>query len=121
MGVSPELIPYLKAQIHQESGWNPAAVSRSGAKGITQFMPATARQFNVQYGTSEQAVRSQIRGQVNYMNYLLRLFNGNPTHAFQAYNWGEGHMQKHLQGKKPMPKETREYFPKIQKHMGYYQ
>lgn len=31
------------AQIHQESGWNPAALSRVGAAGVAQFMPATAR------------------------------------------------------------------------------
>jgi soluble lytic murein transglycosylase-like protein len=32
----------LAAQVHQESGWNPAAVSRVGARGMAQFMPATA-------------------------------------------------------------------------------
>lgn len=30
------------AQIHQESGWDPRAVSRVGARGMAQFMPATA-------------------------------------------------------------------------------
>jgi soluble lytic murein transglycosylase-like protein len=35
-------IAALAAQVHQESGWNPAAVSRVGAVGMTQFMPATA-------------------------------------------------------------------------------
>ena len=33
----------LAAQIHQESGWNPRAVSRVGAAGMAQFMPATAQ------------------------------------------------------------------------------
>lgn len=32
----------LAAQIHQESSWRPAAVSSAGAKGLAQFMPATA-------------------------------------------------------------------------------
>lgn len=32
----------LAAQVHQESGWNPQAVSRVGAVGMAQFMPATA-------------------------------------------------------------------------------
>lgn len=32
----------LAAQVHQESGWRPDAVSRAGARGLAQFMPATA-------------------------------------------------------------------------------
>lgn len=35
-------IAALAAQVHQESGWNPAAVSRVGAAGMAQFMPATS-------------------------------------------------------------------------------
>lgn len=33
----------LAAQVHQESGWRPEAVSRVGAQGMAQFMPATSR------------------------------------------------------------------------------
>lgn len=36
-------VPVFAAQIHQESGWNPAATSAVGASGMAQFMPATAR------------------------------------------------------------------------------
>jgi soluble lytic murein transglycosylase-like protein len=35
-------VPALAAQVHQESGWRPEAVSRVGARGLGQFMPATA-------------------------------------------------------------------------------
>lgn len=35
-------IATLAAQVHQESGWNARAVSRVGAQGLAQFMPATA-------------------------------------------------------------------------------
>ncbi|PLY35987.1 lytic murein transglycosylase [Pectobacterium carotovorum] len=34
------------AQLHQESGWNPRAVSPVGAQGLAQFMPATANWFS---------------------------------------------------------------------------
>lgn len=36
-------VPALAAQVHQESGWRADAVSRVGAQGMAQFMPATAR------------------------------------------------------------------------------
>ncbi len=36
-------VALFAAQLHQESGWNPEAVSPVGARGLAQFMPATAR------------------------------------------------------------------------------
>ena len=35
-------VALFAAQIHQESSWNPRAISPAGAQGIAQFMPATA-------------------------------------------------------------------------------
>lgn len=119
MNVPAELRPILKAQIHQESKWDPLA-SSGKAHGLTQFTPDTAKDYGVQFGSSEAAVRSQIRGQVKYMTRLIERYNGNVTHALQAYNWGPGHMNQHLRGQKPLPRETREYVPKIQQWTGYY-
>lgn len=118
-------VPYglqqvFKAQIHAESSWNPAAVSPAGATGLTQFMPATARRFGVQYGTSPEAVRTQVRGQVLYMNYLIKRYNGNVTQAAMAYNMGEGGMDRVLQGKRQAPAETKAYPIRIQTYMNYY-
>jgi soluble lytic murein transglycosylase-like protein len=38
--------------VHQESGWNPLAVSRVGAQGMAQFMPATASWWCAREGTA---------------------------------------------------------------------
>src|SRR4051812_3301586 len=44
-GVRPDLV---HAMVQQESGWNPAAVSAKGARGLMQLMPATAAMVGVQ-------------------------------------------------------------------------
>lgn len=120
MGVSPDLVPILLAQLHAESNWNPSAVSPAKAQGISQFIPGTAKDYNVKYGSSDAAVRTQIQGQVKYMNYLLDLFKNNIDHALAAYNWGQGNMLIHLRGKKSLPTETRNYIPRIKELSEYY-
>jgi hypothetical protein len=81
-GLKPSL---LMAQIKQESGFNPAAVSSAGAQGLSQFIPSTAQSYGVQYGTSPKAVRSQIEGQAHYMSDLVRQNGGNYTAALNSY------------------------------------
>ncbi|WP_080947433.1 lytic transglycosylase domain-containing protein [Moraxella bovoculi] len=125
MGVSKDLMPILKAQIHQESKWDPNAKSPAGAQGITQFMPKTAPDFSVRFGNSQAAVESQIRGQVKYMNYLIKRYDGNVKHALMAYNMGQGNMDSYLKTGRlknggRLPAETRDYPNKIQQWMGYY-
>ena len=83
-GVDPKL---LSAQEFAESGWNPAAVSPTGAFGISQFEPGTAAEYGVQRGTSQAAITSQIMGQAAYMAALLKQF-GVPDNALAAYNAG---------------------------------
>lgn len=86
-GVSPNV---LLAQIQQESGGNPNAVSPKGAMGLTQFMPATA----AQYGVDPKDAGSSIQGQAHYMSDLLKMFNGDYTKALAGYNAGQGNVQK---------------------------
>lgn len=80
-GLKPSL---LMAQLKQESGFNPAAVSSAGAQGISQFLPSTAESYGVKFGTGKQEVRSQIFGQAKLMSSNLKE-TGNYTEALNNY------------------------------------
>lgn len=43
-------VPVFAAQVHQESAWNSVAISRTGAAGLGQFMPGTAKWIAGVYG-----------------------------------------------------------------------
>ena len=82
----------VRAIIHAESAFNPNALSRVGAQGLMQLMPATARRF----GVSDSFNASQnIGGGVKYLAWLLKRFNGNLTLAAAGYNAGEGAVDKY--------------------------
>lgn len=92
------------AQVHQESGWNPQAVSRVGAKGMAQFMPATAQwwcDLNKLSATDCQPTNPvwAIRALVGYDRWLFERVRGQTEldrlwAALRAYNGGLGHWQK---------------------------
>jgi hypothetical protein len=76
----------LAAQLHQESGFNPAAVSGAGARGIAQFMPSTASAYGLRNPFDPDAA---IDAQGHLLHDLLRRFASVPL-ALAAYNAGEG-------------------------------
>jgi soluble lytic murein transglycosylase-like protein len=76
----------LAAQLKQESGFNPRAVSRAGARGIAQFIPATARANGLRDPFDPEA---SIEAQARLMAGLLRRFGSVPL-ALAAYNAGPG-------------------------------
>lgn len=85
-GVNPNIV---LAQIDLESGGNPGATNaKSGAKGLSQFMPDTAKQ----YGVDTSDPKSSIKGHAAYMADLLAKFSGDYTKALAAYNWGPGNL-----------------------------
>ncbi len=104
--VEPALI---RALIHAESAFNPLAISRKGAMGLTQLMPATARELGV--GNALLAEQN-IFGGVKYLAGLLKLYDGNVALATAAYNAGAGAVQKH--GGIPPYAETRAYVERVQ-------
>lgn len=92
----------LAAQVQQESGWQPQVVSRVGAQGLAQFMPATSRWWCARVGVAPADCLPQnptwaLRAMVGYDLYLWRRV---PTTysdydrlwlALRSYNGGEGH------------------------------
>ncbi|MGL5031986.1 MAG: lytic transglycosylase domain-containing protein [Aeromonas sp.] len=104
--VEPALI---RALIHAESAFNPLAVSRKGAMGLTQLMPATARELGV--GNALLAEQN-IFGGVKYLAGLLKQYEGNVALACAAYNAGMGAVKKY--GGIPPYAETRAYVNRVQ-------
>ena len=79
-------IELVAAIIDEESGWNPYAVSKKGAAGIMQLMPATAVRFGVR---NRFVVEENIRGGVAYLAWLKQRFNGDLRLITAAYHVGE--------------------------------
>lgn len=107
----------LKAVIAAESGYNPTAISRAGAKGLMQLMPETARRFGV---TDIFDPEQNIRAGAKYLSYLLHLFKGDLSLAIAAYNAGENSVIKYG-NKIPPYRETRKYVPIVLGYLKHYQ
>ena len=79
----------VAAQINTESGWNPNAVSPTGAQGLAQFEPGTW----ASYGSgSPFDPTAAMNAYVKYMGVLLQQFGGNLQNALAAYNAGPGNI-----------------------------
>ncbi len=76
----------LAAQLMAESNFNPIAVSPAGARGVAQFMPATARSYGLRNPFDPVA---SIDAQAHLMSTLIRQFDSIPL-ALAAYNAGSG-------------------------------
>lgn len=108
-------IALVKAVIHTESYFNPAATSRVGASGLMQLMPATAAQYGV---TDIYDPQQNLEAGIRHLRYLLGKYGDKMHHALAAYNAGETAVQKY-NGIPPYP-ETQNYVTKVMQRLNYY-
>lgn len=106
----------IKAVIMAESGFNPRAVSRAGARGLMQLMPRTASALGVEDALDPQA---NIMGGTRYLKKLMKRFDNDIELALAAYNAGSRNVRKH-NGIPPF-KATRRYIAKIKVYYQHYQ
>lgn len=85
LGLNPAI---FTAQIQQESGFNPNAVSSAGAIGIAQFMPATAAGLNPPLNPRDPVASLKAAAQYDANN--LQTYNGDYAKMLAAYNAGNG-------------------------------
>lgn len=87
--LDPDLVNSL---IHAESGFNPRAVSRKGARGLMQLMPQTASQLGV---TDALDPKANLDGGTRYLRELLERYNFDLIKALAAYNAGPQRVEKY--------------------------
>ena len=98
----------VRAIIHAESAYRPNAVSRAGAQGLMQLIPATASRFGV---ANPFDPSQNIKGGVKYLAWLLKRYDSNLTLAAAGYNAGEGAVDKY-NGVPPYA-ETQRYVQRV--------
>jgi hypothetical protein len=103
--VDPNLV---RALVKVESNFNPRAVSRKGAMGLMQLMPATARKYEL-HNPFDAA--QNVDAGVRHLKGLLDSYRGDVPLTLAAYNAGEGAVER--SGGIPPYTETRNYVRRI--------
>lgn len=104
-----EWIAFFQAMVCVESNYNPQARSHVGAYGLTQLMPATARDL----GVNPRDMMQNLDGGARYLLQQMEAF-GSLELALAAYNAGPGRVQQY--GGVPPFTETRNHIVRVMAH-----
>ena len=104
----------LRSVAITESGGDQFATSKAGAQGMFQLMPGTAKDLGLKGNDVFDPMKSADAA-ARYLSQLLRRSGGDLSKALASYNWGMGNVEKYGMGL--LPKETREYVPKVMSNM----
>ncbi|HEY4968377.1 MAG TPA: lytic transglycosylase domain-containing protein [Steroidobacteraceae bacterium] len=99
----------VRAVIVVESGFNPRAVSKKGAIGLMQLLPATAKRYGVKNIYDPE---QNVRAGAHYLSDLLARFDSNLELALAAYNAGEEAVERYGRHVPPF-RETMSYVPNV--------
>jgi soluble lytic murein transglycosylase-like protein len=91
-----------------ESGFVHTRISRTGAMGLMQLMPATAHELGVR---DPFDARDNADGGVRYLAQLMAMYRGDTRRALAAYNAGMGRVP--VRGPHSLPLETRTYVGRV--------
>jgi soluble lytic murein transglycosylase len=111
---------FLLALIRVESAFSRQAVSRKGARGLMQVMPATgeevARKLGIEWNGPHQLhdLETNIRLGVFYLDFLLEYYAGNYKFALTAYNRGPFNVSRIVRRHGSLKREFTGYFHRIQ-------
>lgn len=105
---------WIWAVMRVESGGNSRAVSRAGAMGLMQIMPATWAGLRTRYGLGADPfdVRDNIMAGAAYLREMHDRY-GNASAMLAAYNAGPGRYDDYLSRGRPLPPETVGYLARL--------
>ena len=127
----------INAVVKQESAFNPNIISRAGARGLMQIMPATAKYIRKNQKKYAYSKHSLLKPSVSlslgqtYVSYLDTKLEGNLVQMIAAYNAGPGNVRKWLEADmgngdpllfiESIPfKETRKYVKRVMGNLWMY-
>lgn len=114
----------MLGMLRQESGFDPNAVSPTGALGLAQIVPSTAEHIKKKLNIDEYdafTMKNNIQFGAYYLSKMLDHFEDNYILALQAYNQGPDTIDKYLKGEvKILPHEATNYSAMVMKYATQY-